>query len=371
MVLIDSADFLGSNEPINSMIRTWIAVYFLHHVNLISFSAIDTRHFARDILRASRGEDINDQEVKVNLPFNAYVKQAIYLCTTPRGIDTAYQVTPRLRASETRITFLLRNLAIVIREYFILDLLTSLVFFSAPKKRFLVGRSEYFNDIGHITGRGILINRGIAVFNMVSKSVWFMDMYYRIASMLFVGLRLSRPYQWPPLFGSIKEAYTVRRFWRDYWFQSFRWPVAGIAKVFLSQFVCWPFESDGKRLLYLIARFTIIAGYYWGLEEYLGFFYPHSRIWLFLLCQPIGIIIEDAVEVLYRVVRVRCRYNSTREGTLQHSAMKILGYLWVVGFFYMTLPLDKIPIVIRTELAKDGVPISVIRFVYGYMTGHS
>ena len=37
---------------------------------------------------------------------------------------------------------------------------------------------------------------------------------YSIMALIFVGLDVSEPRSWRPLFGSITEAYTVRRFWR-------------------------------------------------------------------------------------------------------------------------------------------------------------
>ena len=40
-----------------------------------------------------------------------------------------------------------------------------------------------------------------------------LKMYYEVASLLAVGLGISRPEDWPDMFGNWADAYTVRRLW--------------------------------------------------------------------------------------------------------------------------------------------------------------
>jgi hypothetical protein len=48
------------------------------------------------------------------------------------------------------------------------------------------------------------------------------SMMYDFFSVLAVGLGISQVADWPPLFGSIFEAYSVRRFWASVTFLSIR-----------------------------------------------------------------------------------------------------------------------------------------------------
>jgi hypothetical protein len=54
---------------------------------------------------------------------------------------------------------------------------------------------------------------------MTSLLIWFaflraaLDIDYRTASIVFVGIGLDSPEDWPPLFGRAKQAYTLRGFW--------------------------------------------------------------------------------------------------------------------------------------------------------------
>lgn len=51
---------------------------------------------------------------------------------------------------------------------------------------------------------------------------WVMDSVYRLAAATSVGLGIHGPEVWPNMFGSVREAYTVRRFWAFTWHQMMR-----------------------------------------------------------------------------------------------------------------------------------------------------
>ncbi|KAL3442994.1 hypothetical protein BJX65DRAFT_312293 [Aspergillus insuetus] len=212
--LMYNLDFLGDNEPIYRTICAWIAVYCLHHLNLLWFSAIDIRHITQDILRTS-------QEAQVPVPLTDCFLRAFYLCITPRGIGTTYEVTPLRRSPEPRTRFLLRNIAIVLFKYIKVYLLISLALPLVPTGRLRTGgRNDLVlgagqhTEVARASFQASAINLGVVLFSYCSNEVLFMDFYYPVVAILCVGLRLSRPDQWPPLFGSIAEAYTLRRFWR-------------------------------------------------------------------------------------------------------------------------------------------------------------
>ncbi len=41
--------------------------------------------------------------------------------------------------------------------------------------------------------------------------------YHECFSIIFICiLRLDEPYEWPPIYGNLLEAYTVRRFWAHF-----------------------------------------------------------------------------------------------------------------------------------------------------------
>lgn len=55
--------------------------------------------------------------------------------------------------------------------------------------------------------------RTVSVFQFVGMTYCSLRMMHSFLSAAFVGTRISDPEDWPPLFGKLGEAYTVRRFW--------------------------------------------------------------------------------------------------------------------------------------------------------------
>lgn len=51
---------------------------------------------------------------------------------------------------------------------------------------------------------------------------WFMRLQYDVLSLVAVGMGLSQPADWPPLYGRIRDVTTVRLFWGSFWHQSIR-----------------------------------------------------------------------------------------------------------------------------------------------------
>ncbi|KAF4200975.1 hypothetical protein CNMCM8927_002225 [Aspergillus lentulus] len=93
---------------------------------------------------------------------------------------------------------------------------------------------------------------------------------------------------------------------------------------------------------------------------------PHKNmLWWFsflsgavrcFLVQPLGIMIEDAVQEAFR----RFRGNTKQCSTLW---TRLIGYLWVWGFLMSVAPLYNFPLFQYQNPTKNGVPFSVIKFV--------
>lgn len=112
----------------------------------------------------------------------------------------------------TRQRFLLDAILTSILSYFVLDVMTSTAdpnltdrFFSEKKIPFFSRRSEvssleFLMRIGATAGLGISMN-------CVQRGI------YSIFGFFAVATRISEPKSWPPFYGSLIEAYSLRRFW--------------------------------------------------------------------------------------------------------------------------------------------------------------
>jgi hypothetical protein len=206
-------DFFGNNQLVNPMTAAFVVGFGLHHINLLCVTRIDAEEIRQQIQRQTGSKGTDSQY--------DCLRWTCYLLTTLRGIDTPYEVktVPRGKneVSESRIAFLVRTLLIIAAKYLVLDFMT----FSPPSKEdtmrmFGPGR-EYLvlrpNGLPPADLQEVLIHLGVAFLGWGPIGSWFIDVHYRVLAVVSVGLGISSPRQWPALFGSITETYTLRGFW--------------------------------------------------------------------------------------------------------------------------------------------------------------
>lgn len=124
-----------------------------------------------------------------------------YSCSCSRGRKS---VVPRGR-------FLTRQVVIFVWQFLACDVLQSLA-----RQRGAVqdGRQAGFKHIDWFIPLDRWVERGLE--NLLT---WFVvtrlliDAHYRLASVVFVGSSLDVPSNWPPAFGRMRDAFTIRNFW--------------------------------------------------------------------------------------------------------------------------------------------------------------
>lgn len=144
------------------------------------------------------------------------LKFGFQVATTFRYIGTPYQArnVPHFSASDSnyvpsRLNFLSRKAIIFLISFTVLDL-TSLG--ADVPLDFSPETIPLFTRMNHVTGQQLLtrlmttLGYGIAVcsFQQLLHSIW---------ALIDVGFGFSKVESWRPLFGSVEEAYTIRRFW--------------------------------------------------------------------------------------------------------------------------------------------------------------
>lgn len=142
-----------------------------------------------------------------------------------RGIRWTYEVAnvPRrvkLWETEGRVRFLLLQLVDLAWLVLMVDLvsqLSSRLFFLDP-----VTLLPYL-DSKHLSLRSHHVLWSLAkAFMYGAGPYYFINIQYVVCSIVAVALGLSKPADWPPLFGRLSEATTVRRFWSRFWHQMIR-----------------------------------------------------------------------------------------------------------------------------------------------------
>jgi hypothetical protein len=112
----------------------------------------------------------------------------------------------------SRIVFLLHHLQVLVVTYVILDAFAHqppdadiMLMLSATKQ-------HLFSRYWEITGPELVIRASI-VFAFWLNTTCIVAMIHSMLAVVHVGLHISEPAQWPPIFGPISQAYTVRQFW--------------------------------------------------------------------------------------------------------------------------------------------------------------
>ncbi|CAJ0546763.1 Ff.00g013900.m01.CDS01 [Fusarium sp. VM40] len=133
-----------------------------------------------------------------------------------------------------RVKFILKRLGVLLLRYIFLCLYYDPSFHlympdGIPWKQedFSPGNQQLFwrvlfsfSDIDaqarHFLTRGTFIRLHI-VGDQLIPDYLILSSYHDILSVVAVGLHVDSPEEWPPLFGQIWQAYSVRRYWSHFW----------------------------------------------------------------------------------------------------------------------------------------------------------
>ncbi|KAF9002703.1 membrane bound O-acyl transferase family-domain-containing protein [Cyathus striatus] len=156
-----------------------------------------------------------------------------------------------------------------------------------------------------------------------------------ILSIVFVVLGVSNPRDWPTLYGSWKDAYTVRRFWGRSWHQMFRHMFQTYGQFVSGVLLGLPSDSSVATYVELYIAF-ILSGIIHAVGDYRSFGSLHQGGSMrFFFLQAVIITVEDGVCWIAKYLGVR-----RTAWWLQY-----LGYAWVTFWFTWTLPIWMGPLV--------------------------
>ncbi|KAF9050469.1 membrane bound O-acyl transferase family-domain-containing protein [Panaeolus papilionaceus] len=243
-------------------------------------------------------------------PLGARVYWALKIFFNPRGINYAHEAvahTPARPTETTKRAFVLRQLKrqlvwTAVWEFCILANLYN------PYVRRLV-------DPKDIEGLQKLWRVGAVTYWL--SIPYSMETSYRIMSIVAVVGGWSEPRNWPDLFGSFLEAYTVRRLWSNVWHQTFRRVLKAHAE-FTASKLGLPRKGRASQIFKLFFVFALSGILHWSGDLMgTGVFYYTQTLVMFLL-QPFAIMFEDLVISLFR----KFGFKKTRW-------TKAIGLVWV------------------------------------------
>ena len=229
IAFLQTADVYVSNKTIIAMASGPTTLLLLSSINYL---CLQSRHLTENKIEGSDGIDgLRYKRYGKGEEFEHYsVKKksqgplsplwwATDLIFNYRGVGTPREVKnlPQFSTKDpeylpTRSRFLLGRILAVITSYLIIDCFNSL---PPPDLQLFLEHKSY--QLGGLTAMSL----EDALTRVVTTIVFWISLRQTIAllyntfSIIFVGLGFSDVEEWPPYFGSVFEAFSIRRFWRS------------------------------------------------------------------------------------------------------------------------------------------------------------
>jgi hypothetical protein len=162
--------------------------------------------------------------------------------------------------------------------------------------------------------------------------------HHTLAFFFVVVLRLDQPNEWPPLFGSPLEAYTIQRFWGKFWHRLAYRPYLTCAETCSRRLLRIPCASKSEKLVGIFfisllsgVTHSLVA---WQLNDRCGktrdiFFFTGN-----FLCGALEMMLAKAT----RSLAARYRLTKYLTHSIAVTLKRVLGYLWVWIFFAWIVP---------------------------------
>ncbi|PPR01958.1 hypothetical protein CVT24_011107 [Panaeolus cyanescens] len=246
-------------------------------------------------------------------PFLSRLWWGLCVWINPRGINFAHEpknLPPRPTETTNRAFYRRQIKGIV--PYLILWELVGWLNRSNPYYYQLV-------DPSSITGYRRL-------WRLAGVTYWFHLAYmlspgYRLMSIVGVALGLSKPRNWPDMFASPREAYTIRRFWGIFWHKLFR-------RIFTTHadFIASKLQLPKTGLFQRYFKTFVIFGFsgilHLGGDAIAMHSITDSGLMITFLLQAVAIMTEDGVLWLLG-----------RAGLRRSRFTKMVGYVYVFLWF--------------------------------------
>ena len=188
-------------------------------------------------------------------------------------------------------------------------------------------KQSYIRRLNLVSSRESIL-RAILVLNFVWTSWAVISAYHLALSVFFVTVGLDEPEEWPTLYGSPWEMYSVRRFWGRFWHRSTFRTYIGYSNLVAEKILRLRRGTVAHKLC---VEFTVflVSGFTHALTtRALGFRSGHWEDIAWFCANFAAILFETAVQSLVRRV---LGGSSDRVG-------KVVGAVWLFSFFFWSLP---------------------------------
>jgi hypothetical protein len=171
--------------------------------------------------------------------------------------------------------------------------------------------------------------RVVFTFRWIWLNFVDVDAAHTFLSIIFVGvIRLDTPEEWPSMFGSPLEAYSLRRYWGRFWHRLVYRPYLGLAKVIAGRL---HIRSLGPRVekVFLVFLIFLVSGLAHAVVSLHGGNLVEAIDDVAFYCINFAVIAAEGV--------IRDLASPIRR-ILPSWFCKIMGFVWVFTFWFWAAP---------------------------------
>lgn len=198
--------------------------------------------------------------------------------------------------------------------------------------------------LGEFTGREAVVRAYTATL-WIWESLVFLDGANSILALVFVLAGIDQPEDWPPLFGSLGDATTLRKFWGAFWHKLAVRPYKNYGRLLAGLSGIQPTSVYFKVIVALVV-FGLsgithaIVTWHNGLNDW------YLEIGWFIL-NFCGCLVETVFLSTIRTLGFQMGWSRQLREIEQSWFGSFLGYTWVFAFFFWSVPQLQYP---RMEL---------------------
>ncbi|KAL7930852.1 hypothetical protein V8C35DRAFT_311526 [Trichoderma chlorosporum] len=254
------------------------------------------------------------------------ISQAFRAATLPfnwRRIGTKWQIKVPASTEDGsvsgRVRFLLKRLAVLIACYLVIDLCSA---GPPPDPGMITSEKQTISYLfagAGATSEDVAFRVITTIVFLINAALGVIGVYNLLAIVAVVCG--DQPQSWPHVWqGWPSQAYSVRRFWGNYYHQGLRKALTGPADWIVD--LVMPRGSLVSRYSRLFLAFFLSATLHHQAER------SETGQLIFFSCQALGIMLEDAVHELYSHSPIQ----------LPRFFERALGYVWVLVWLVLLVP---------------------------------
>lgn len=189
-----------------------------------------------------------------------------------------------------------------------------------------------------VTKHEIYLRGAFAVWWAVGAYTMLNTLHIAFSLLAVVILRRDDPSDWPPLFGSLSESYSVRRFWGKFWHRILVQPYTQFGRQLCKAIPGYRLKPAMARVLTFFTIFSLSGAVHAAASWQTGDRCGWSRDILWFCGNFVAGMAEVIILSQTRTIAQHIGCHNLLHRISSGFLGKVVGYLWVFGFFFWSVP---------------------------------